>query len=105
MAHTLEEYEAQKGWSSELFADHAGQLMRELIDLGVRVTIHRTVIHLRGKTGSIKAYVHHNGRSPEWATLTNWRGEELGSFHHTDFDQLAASVKCAILESKYWVTV
>lgn len=93
MSHTLEEYEAQKGWSSELFVDNAGRLMRELIGAGIHIRIHRTVIHLRSKTHSVKAYVHHNGRSPEWATLTTWRGEELGSFHHTDFEQLASSLK------------
>jgi hypothetical protein len=94
MSHTLEEYEAQKGWSSELFIDKAGPLIRELTSLNVHIVIHRTVIHLRGKTHSIKAYVHHNGRSPEWATLTTWRGEEIDSFHHTDFEQLASTLKC-----------
>ena len=81
------EYAANGGWSSHHFAPAAIPLMLELQGLGVRVTVGRSVIHL-GKPVTLKAYVHHNGRTEEYATLTNSKGEELATFHYTEADKL-----------------
>ena len=79
------EYAVNGGWSSKFFAANAGALLQELNTLGVRVIVGRTVIHI-GQ--NLKAYVHHNGRSNEYATITDARGVELDTFHHTQFAML-----------------
>ena len=83
------EYVSNGGWSSAHFAPNAIPLLEELKAAGVKVTVGRTVIHVN----NIKAYVHHNGRSEEYATITDFRGRELATFHHTEFDALAAFIK------------
>lgn len=92
MAYSLEEYQAQDGWSSQCFINEAEPFIRDLMLAGVKVTIHRTVIHLRSRHAKIKAYVHYNGRSSEWATITDWGGGELASFHYTEFELLRKHV-------------
>lgn len=79
------EYAANGGWSSKLFALNAIQLMQELVTAGVPVTAGRSVIHIGKK---LKAYVHHNGRTKEYATITDMHGIELETFHFTEFDKL-----------------
>lgn len=90
MRDKSQEYVANGGWSSALFAPNAIPLMGELQTQGVKVTVGRSVIHIGKK---LKAYVHHNGRTPEYATITDFRGTELATFHHTDFVKLAEFVK------------
>lgn len=83
------EYEAANGWSSKLFAPTAVSLMQELKARRIKIVVGRSVIHI-GDT--IKAYVHHNGRSAEHATFTDWHGNELATFHHTEHERLKAFV-------------
>lgn len=90
MKDKSEDYVANGGWSSALFAQHAIPLMSDLKDQGVQVTVGRSVIHIGKK---LKAYVHHNGRTAEFATITDWKGVELDTFHHTDFVKLAKFIK------------
>ena len=86
------EYVQNGGWSSAHFAPRAIPLMQELKAAGVKVTVGRTVIHMN----NLKAYVHHNGRTEEYATITNFKGVELATFHYTEFDDLAAFIKQAL---------
>ena len=80
------EYEANDGWSSSLFAKGAAALIRRLKESGVKVSVGRTVIHI-GE--NMKAYVHYNGRTKEYATITDRNGVELQTFHHTEFEDLS----------------
>lgn len=93
MKKSLEEYAENGGWSSKLFAENAVPLMKELMDSGVNLKVGRHVIHLEANGKKIKAYVHHNGRTPEYATLTDHRGQELDSFHYTEFPKLELRVR------------
>lgn len=79
------EYIANDGWSSKLFAPNAIPLMQELVQAGMQVTVGRSVIHVGKK---LKAYVHHNGRTEEYATITDRRGTELATFHYSEFHKL-----------------
>lgn len=92
MKDKAEEYKANGGWSSHLFASNAWDLMCELKKHGTDVTVGRTVVHITRKTDDgahrLKAYVHHNGRTEEYATITDRRGTELASFHYTEFHKL-----------------
>ena len=90
---SLDEYAANGGWSSKLFADQAVPLMRELMAAGVTLKVGRHTIHLEANGNKIKAYVHHNGRTPEYATITDKKGTEIESFHYTEFSKLEACVK------------
>lgn len=85
---TLGEYEENGGWSSHHFAANGAALIRELMEAGADVKIGRTVIHVSNGDSRLKAYVHHNGRSREYATITDWAGEELLTVHHTEFEKL-----------------
>lgn len=49
MNKTLEEYEDSNGWSSELFADKATKLFKELKSRGVKITVGRSVIYVGEK--------------------------------------------------------
>lgn len=82
------EYIANGGWSSALFAPQAIPLLGELKAANVPVVVGRTVIHIGEGRKKIKAYVHHNGRTEEYATITDCRGTELATFHYTDFHKL-----------------
>jgi hypothetical protein len=93
LSQSIEQYEANHGWSSELFADNAVRLLKELQDAGVHLQVGRRVIYIGKGITRIKAYVHHNGRSPEFATVTNATGDELATFHYTEFDKLESFIK------------
>jgi hypothetical protein len=93
MQKSIEEYEANGGWSSHFFAENAVNLMNELQLLGIEVVIGRTVIHLNKDGKKLKAYVHHNGRTREYATITDRTGAELLTVHYTDFSKLSAFIK------------
>lgn len=85
LSQTLKAYEDNEGWSSKLFHAPAVLLMKELMGIGIKITVGRTVIHI---ANTLKAYVHHNGRTSEFATITDRRGVELATFHHTNFEKL-----------------
>jgi len=93
LGRSLEEYKSNGGWSSHFFAENAVKLIQELKAQGVEVTIGRTVIHLVHGGRKLKAYVHHNGRTEEYATITDQRGAELITVHHTQFDDLRAFIR------------
>jgi hypothetical protein len=94
------EYVANGGWSSFHFAAKALPLIGELKAMNVPVVIGRSVIHIGTGATMLKAYVHHNGKSEEWATITNSRGVELGSFHFLDFVHLKRLVLNHVKETK-----
>lgn len=83
MSRTKEEYFANSGWSSHHFMKHAQVLIPEL-EKKFEMAFGRHVIHLKkdGKTVA-KFYVHKNGRSREYATLTDAKGKELLTVHHS----------------------
>ena len=93
MSKTVEEYEENGGWSSHFFVVNAVKLMKELQDLGIAVVVGRTVIHLSRDDKKLKAYVHHNGRNREYATVTDRKGVELLTVHYSDFDSLSTFIK------------
>lgn len=93
MARTPDEYKSNDGWSSHYFAKNAILLMDELQSLGSIIKIGRTVIHINLGNRKLKAYVHYNGRSEEYATITDNKGQELFTAHHSDFNQLSIFVK------------
>ncbi len=92
MRDKSDEYIENGGWSSFLFAAVAIPLMQELKSMNVPVTVGRSVIHIGEGTSRIKAYVHHNGRTPEYATFTDHLGAELETFHYTEPEKLRAFV-------------
>lgn len=93
MKKTLEEYESGGGWSSHFFAEKAVTLIKELQKENISVTIGRTVIHISHNGKSLKTYVHHNGRSREYATITDKKGNELITVHYTEFEKLEEFIK------------
>jgi hypothetical protein len=93
LGRSIEEYEANGGWSSHFFAENASRLMRELLALGVALQVGRTVVHMEKDGLKFKAYVHHNGRSEEYATITARSGVELLTVHYTEFDRLEKYLK------------
>lgn len=90
MNKTVDDYESAAGWSSKHFAADALDLILKLKAKGIKVDIGRTVIHIGL---NLKAYVHHNGRSAEYATITDWNGVEIESFHYTEFKNLSALIQ------------
>ncbi len=99
MKKSIDEYEANGGWSSHFFAENAIMLMNELQALGVNVVVGRTVIHISKAGRKLKAYVHHNGRTEEYATITDQTGIELLTVHHTDFEKLSTFIKGQLCHS------
>lgn len=95
LGRSVEEYEQNGGWSSHFFAENAARLMRELLALGVQVTVGRTVVHMEKADTKLKAYVHHNGRTEEYATITTRGGSEILTVHYTEFEKLEKYLKDA----------
>ena len=83
MSKTIEEYMASNGWSSGLFINHAKYLFEQLKEKVV-FKIGRTVIYVFTEDRTIKFYVHHNGRSKEFMTITDVNGNELKTYHCTE---------------------
>lgn len=92
MGRTLEEYASNNGWSSHHFVEQAVPLIQNLMTLGVDVKIGRHVIHVTKGDVKFKAYPHYKGRSKEFVTITDWRGNEMLTVHHTEFDKLKSFV-------------
>lgn len=82
MSKSFDEYLENSGWSSHLFQKHASYLYLLLGSVAV-IKVGRTVITMESKTSKIKFYVHHNGRSKEYMTITDAQGNELITYHHT----------------------
>jgi hypothetical protein len=93
MNKSLEEYEKNNGWSSSLFSANAISLMGDLVREGVDVSVGRTVIHLKKNNTTLKAYVHYKGRSEEYATITDYKGNELLTVHYAEFEKLSKFIK------------
>lgn len=93
MNKSLSEYKENCGWSSNLFSANAIVLMGELIQVGIEVSIGRTVIHMKKNKTRLKAYVHYKGRSEEYATITDYKGNELLTVHYTEFEKLSTFIK------------
>lgn len=93
MGRSLEEYKSNGGWSSKLFAENSYPLIQYLIDNGVDVTIGRTVIHISKDNTKLKAYVHYKGRTEEYATITDFKNNELLTVHYTEFEKLSKFIK------------
>lgn len=92
MGRTLEEYAANNGWSSHHFVERAVPLIQKLQTIGVEVKIGRHVIHVIKGDVKVKAYPHYKGRSEEFVTITDWKGNELITVHYTEFDKLQGFV-------------
>lgn len=99
LGRSIEEYEENGGWSSHFFAENAARLMRELQTMGVSLQVGRTVVHMEKDNVKLKAYVHHAGRTEEYATITTRSGIELLTVHYTEFQKLENFVKNAFLET------
>lgn len=93
LSKSLEQYEENGGWSSSLFYKPAVALMKDLIQRGVKVDVGRHVIYVGEK---LKCYVHYNGRSKEYATVTDVKGNELLTVHHTEFAKLEEFIRATI---------
>lgn len=98
LGRTIEEYEENGGWSSHFFAENAVRLMRELQAMGVALQVGRTVVHMEKDGVKLKAYVHHNARSEEYATITDRVGVELLTVHYTEFEKLEKYVKASFAQ-------
>jgi len=85
LSKSIEEYEKAGGWSSSLFYPYALEMMNMLKSANKKVDVGRTVIHLNNE---LKVYVHHNGRSKEYATVTDMKGTELITKHISEVEQL-----------------
>lgn len=72
------------GWSSSLFFEKAKIIFKELENHGVTLDFGRTVLHIIKDNKKIKAYVHCNGRSKEYLTITDSNGNELETFHYQE---------------------
>lgn len=82
LSKSPEEYLANNGWSSALFLEHAKLAFTSLP--GVEIKVGRTVVVCTQGDKTVKVYVHHNGRSKEYLTITDKHGRELWTFHYTD---------------------
>jgi hypothetical protein len=92
LGRTIDEYAENGGWSSHFFAENAQRLMRELTSRGVELQLGRTTVHLKREAVKLKVYVHHNGRTEEYATVTAFDGRELLTVHYKDFDELESFI-------------
>lgn len=85
LSKSIEEYEKAGGWSSSLFHPHAVKLLKELKQRNVEIEVGRTVIYVDRE---LKVYVHNNGRSKEYATVTDMNGKELITRHISKVEEL-----------------
>lgn len=82
LSKNINEFLNAGGWSATLFLEHAKLAFTELKGKAI-VDVGRTVIHTMTCDAIVKCYVHYKGKTPEWLTLTDKKGVELASFHHT----------------------
>lgn len=87
LSKTAAEYFSNGGWSSHHFVKHAEVILGSLTSRkDISVKLGRTVIHVTNMATDvgIKFYVHHNGRSKEFMTITDKLGNELKTYHCSD---------------------
>jgi len=84
LTKSIDEYLQAGGWSSSLFFEHAKALFEDQ-DLKRMSTIEvgRSVVYMRCMGKRIKFYVHHQGRSKQFMTILDDKGDELATFHYT----------------------
>ena len=82
LSRSIETYLENEGWSSKYFLLHAKYIFDHL-PKHIKIDVGRTVIHLTGSK-LVKAYVHHNGKSSEYVTLTDSVGNELATFRYDE---------------------
>jgi hypothetical protein len=84
LTRNIDEYLQYGGWSSSLFFNHAKLLFRDKdINRLATFEIGRTVVYLRARGKLFKFYVHYQGRSKEYLTLTDSHGVEIAAYHYT----------------------
>lgn len=78
-------YFKNSGWSSHLFLDHAKYILPRVKEF-CGVVIGRLSIRLTDSNGKVvlRIFVHHNGRTNEFMTITDSKQKELATFHYTD---------------------
>jgi len=82
LSKSVDEFLDAKGWSASLFIEHAKLAFTELKGKAI-VDVGRSVIHTMTCEAVVKCYVHYKGKTPEWLTFTDKKGNELASFFHT----------------------
>ena len=81
MSKSITDYLENSGWSSENFLDHAKYAFEKLAGTSVDVKVGRTVIYLTSQKATIKLYVHRNGLSNKFLTITDENGDDLEVLH------------------------
>ena len=77
LSRSPKEFFENSGWSARLFLEHAKQIFNHYKN---ELQIGRTVVHLK----NCKIYVHYNGRSREYLTICDNKGNELHTFHYLE---------------------
>ena len=98
LSKSIEKYLEAGGWSSSNFFEHAKVLFKDRdINCVAAFEVGRSVIYLRHSAQGkmLKFYVHHNGRSKEFMTITYENGDEYKTFHYS---ASVNEIKQAILE-------
>ena len=83
LSKSKQDYLKNNGWSSNKFLNIAKQIIEVLESKDFELDFGRTVVYIKKNNKLIKAYVHFNGRSNEYMTFTDNKGNELQSFHYT----------------------
>jgi len=81
LSKTSDEYFQNSGWSSKLFLSHAILIYEYFKD---QMKIGRTVVYI----GKYKLYVHYKGKSKEYMSLCDSKGNELHTFHYSEDTKL-----------------
>ena len=87
LTQSVESYLANEGWSSSKFLDHAKFLFDELPKYDIRIEVGRTVVYLHRTTRlgcdvvALKCYVHYQGASKEYLTVTDAKGNAIKCFY------------------------
>lgn len=77
LSSSPKEFFENTGWSAHMFIEHAKCIYDYF---GDELKVGRTVVHLN----NYKIYVHRNGRSREYMTICDNKGNELHTFHYTE---------------------
>lgn len=96
LSKSKSEYLANSGWSSSKFFEQAKALFNDQ-DLARISTIEvgRTVVYIRSNGKLLKAYVHRAGRSREYMTLVDEKGDDYATIHCSEPVQ---TIKAKIIE-------
>jgi S-methylmethionine-dependent homocysteine/selenocysteine methylase len=77
LSKSPEEFFKNSGWSAKLFLNHAKAITNHF---GDEIKVGRTVVYIK----NYKIYVHYNGRSKEYMTICDHKGNELHTFHYLE---------------------